>query len=138
MISNDGRLVNKRFITFEGAVAVLKKLQSLFCVIKCKNNFVILGQNSCKMTGAWVREHRSQYKLIYDQQGGGHRTACFCCFRLPCCPALFLLVGPVPSHRPELTDPYTFPAARPHPTFHSPGATFTMFSRYKSRRLKRL
>lgn len=138
MISNDGQLVNKHLITFGGAVAGLKKLQSHFRVIKYKNNFVILGQNSCKMTGAWVRGQRGQYKLIYDQQGGGHRTACSRCSRLPCCTALFLLLGPVPSHRPELTDPYTFPAARPHPTFHSLGATFTMFSRYKSRWLKRL
>lgn len=116
----------------------LKKLHLHFCPTKCKNTFLIFSQNRCKLTGAWGRGQRGQYKLIYDQQGGGHRTACSRCSRLPCCPPLFLLLGSVPSHRPEVTDLYTFPAVRPRPTFHSLGATFTMFSRYKSRWLKQL
>lgn len=130
-------LINTFLLVME-AFLHLKSCSHFFVRLKCKNNFLILGQNSCKLTGAWFRGQRGQYKLIYDQQGGGHRTACSRCSQLPCCPSLFLLLGPVPSHRPELTDPYTFPATRPHPTFHSLGATFTMFSRYKSHRLKQL
>lgn len=100
--------------------------------------FWISGQDSCSLTGAWAWGQRGQSKADLWPARWRAQDSLLSLFSASLLSFFISVVGIGPSYRPELTDPYTFPAACPRLTLHSLGATFTMFSRYKSRRLKQL